>query len=104
MASGGLTGILLVGGSSRRFGSPKPLAELNGETLAARAWRTLSEFCEDRVAAGKAEDRLPFPFEILAILREFDGETRRSADGDEDWPAGDRGLTIDGTREKRTRG
>lgn len=65
MAPGGLTGILLVGGSSRRFGSPKPLAELNGETLAARAWRTLSELCDDRVAVGKAEDGLPLPFDVL---------------------------------------
>ncbi len=65
MAAGGLTGILLVGGSNRRFGSPKPLAELNGETLAARAWRTLSELCDERVAVGKAEDGLPLPFDVL---------------------------------------
>jgi CTP:molybdopterin cytidylyltransferase MocA len=36
-----LTGILLVGGASTRFHSPKALAELGGETLAARAWRLL---------------------------------------------------------------
>ena len=32
----GLTGALLVGGASERFGSPKALAQLRGETLAAR--------------------------------------------------------------------
>jgi molybdopterin-guanine dinucleotide biosynthesis protein A len=43
VARQGLTGVLLVGGASRRFGSPKALALLDGETLADRAWRTLGE-------------------------------------------------------------
>jgi molybdopterin-guanine dinucleotide biosynthesis protein A len=60
-----LTGVLLVGGASTRFGSPKALARLNGETLAARAWRTLGEACDERLAVGKAADRLELPFEIL---------------------------------------
>ena len=60
-----MTGILLVGGASRRFGSPKALAELDGETLAARAWRTLGEVCDERMAVGKVADGLPLPFELL---------------------------------------
>jgi molybdopterin-guanine dinucleotide biosynthesis protein A len=48
-----LTGILLVGGTSSRFGSPKELAEYEGETLADRAWRLLGEVCDDRVAVGR---------------------------------------------------
>jgi molybdenum cofactor guanylyltransferase len=60
-----LTGILLVGGASRRFGSPKPLATTGGETLAERAWRVLGEACDERLAVGKAADRLPLPFRIV---------------------------------------
>jgi molybdenum cofactor guanylyltransferase len=57
-----LTGILLVGGASRRFGSPKALASLDGETLAERAWRTLGRVCDVRLAVGKhGELDLPFP-------------------------------------------
>jgi molybdopterin-guanine dinucleotide biosynthesis protein A len=57
-----LTGVLLVGGASRRFGAPKALAELDGETLAERAWRLLGEACDERLAVGKpGELDLPFP-------------------------------------------
>jgi molybdopterin-guanine dinucleotide biosynthesis protein A len=55
------TGILLVGGASARFGSPKALARLGGETLAERAWRILGEaFGDRRLAVGKGELELPF--------------------------------------------
>jgi molybdenum cofactor guanylyltransferase len=52
VADPGLTGILLVGGASTRFGSPKALAELEGETLFDRAWRLLGESCDERLAVG----------------------------------------------------
>lgn len=65
MAHHRLTGVLLVGGASVRFGSPKALATYGGETLAARAWRLLGEACDERLAAGKAADALPLPFELL---------------------------------------
>jgi molybdopterin-guanine dinucleotide biosynthesis protein A/predicted N-acetyltransferase YhbS len=64
VATGGLTGVLLVGGASRRFGSPKALADLDGETLAARAWRTLGAACDERLAVGKRTDALPLPFDL----------------------------------------
>lgn len=52
MADPGLTGILLVGGSSSRFGSPKELAFYEGETLADRARRLLGEACDEQLAVG----------------------------------------------------
>jgi molybdopterin-guanine dinucleotide biosynthesis protein A len=55
-----LSGILLVGGASTRFGSPKALARFEGETLAERAWRLLGEACDERIAVGRGEG-LPFP-------------------------------------------
>ena len=54
------TGVLLVGGASSRFGSPKPLAQFGGETLAERAWRILGAAFEARLAVGKGELELPF--------------------------------------------
>jgi molybdenum cofactor guanylyltransferase len=65
VADRGLTGVLLVGGASRRFGSPKALAVVEGETLAARAWRLLGETCAERIAVGKRADALPLPFDVL---------------------------------------
>lgn len=56
-----LTGVLLVGGGSERFGSPKALAPFAGETLAERAWRILGEAFPHRLAVGKGDLELPFP-------------------------------------------
>jgi molybdopterin-guanine dinucleotide biosynthesis protein A len=63
VANRDLTGILLVGGASSRFGSPKALAVFAGETLAERAWRLLGEVCDERLAVGRLEG---LPFEALA--------------------------------------
>jgi molybdopterin-guanine dinucleotide biosynthesis protein A len=60
-----LTGVLLVGGASRRFGYPKALARLGDETLAERGWRVLGEVCEERIAVGKHADGLELPFPVL---------------------------------------
>jgi molybdopterin-guanine dinucleotide biosynthesis protein A len=57
-----VTGILLVGGASERFGSPKAHAHFRGDTLAARAWRILHDVCDEVYAVGKGEEGdLPFP-------------------------------------------
>jgi molybdenum cofactor guanylyltransferase len=69
-----LTGILLVGGASTRFGSPKALAQLDGETLAERGWRLLGEACDDRLAVGKRGDALTLPFGLID-----DGSETRAA-------------------------
>jgi molybdenum cofactor guanylyltransferase len=60
-----VTGVLLVGGASTRFGSPKALARLDGETLAERAWRTLGDACDERLAFGKAADGIELPFDVV---------------------------------------
>jgi len=44
-----VTGVLLVGGASKRFGSPKALAGFRGETLAERSWRILGEAFDRRL-------------------------------------------------------
>ena len=59
------TGVLLLGGLSRRFGSVKALAQLGPETLAERGWRVLGEAFEHRLAVGKAADQLGLPFEVV---------------------------------------
>jgi molybdopterin-guanine dinucleotide biosynthesis protein A len=59
-----VTGVLLVGGDSTRFGSPKALARLEGRTLAEIAWAALA-FCDERLAVGKAADRLELPFTVV---------------------------------------
>lgn len=58
------TGILLVGGASERFGSPKALATIGGETLAERGRRLLEETCAEVLAVGKATDELELPFSV----------------------------------------
>jgi Molybdopterin-guanine dinucleotide biosynthesis protein A len=59
----GVTGVLLVGGASRRFGTPKALATLHGRMLAAHAWDAL-DWCDERIAVGKLADALPLPFPL----------------------------------------
>jgi molybdenum cofactor guanylyltransferase len=64
MANRPLTGVLLVGGASRRFGSPKALARFNGSTLAEQAWGVLGDACDERLAFGKLSDELHLPFAV----------------------------------------
>ncbi len=56
--------MLLVGGASTRFGSPKALALLGDETLAEWGWRVLGELCDERIAVGKTSDGLELPFPL----------------------------------------
>jgi molybdenum cofactor guanylyltransferase len=67
-----VTGVLLVGGASTRFGSPKALARLDGRTLAEIGWEALS-FCNERIAVGKTADGLDLPFPVVD-----DGTTTRA--------------------------
>jgi molybdopterin-guanine dinucleotide biosynthesis protein A len=60
-----LTGVLLVGGASARFGSPKALALLRGETLAERGHRQLTEVCDEVLVVGKAGELPGLPFPVV---------------------------------------
>ena len=57
-----------------RFGSPKALAVLDGETLGERAYRALGEAFERVMAVGKEGDALPLPFPVFD-----DGSDERAA-------------------------
>jgi molybdopterin-guanine dinucleotide biosynthesis protein A len=57
--------VLLVGGASERFGSPKALAGFRGETLAERGRRVLEEVCTEVIAVGKEADGLDLPFPLV---------------------------------------
>ena len=62
MARRPLTGVLLVGGASRRFGSPKALVEVDGERLVDRGSRVLAEACDEVLVVGKPGE---LPFDVL---------------------------------------
>ena len=53
---------MLVGGASRRFGSPKALVEVGGETLVERTRRVLGEACDEVLVVGKQGE---LPFDVL---------------------------------------
>lgn len=69
-----VTGVLLVGGASSRFGSPKALALFEGEELAIRGYRLLEDTFGVAIAVGKADDDLDLPFPV-----EDDGRDERAA-------------------------
>jgi molybdopterin-guanine dinucleotide biosynthesis protein A len=54
--------VLLVGGASVRYGSPKALVEVDGETLAERGRRVLAEACDEVLVVGK---RGELPFDVI---------------------------------------
>jgi molybdopterin-guanine dinucleotide biosynthesis protein A len=62
VANRSLSGVLLVGGASRRYGSPKALVELDGETFYDRGRRVLAEACDEVLVVGKAGE---LPFEVI---------------------------------------
>jgi molybdenum cofactor guanylyltransferase len=69
-----VTGAVLVGGASSRFGSSKALALFEGEELAVRAYRLLEETFGTAMAVGKGGDGLELPFPV-----EDDGRDERAA-------------------------
>jgi molybdopterin-guanine dinucleotide biosynthesis protein A len=57
-----LTGVLLVGGASTRFGSPKALIEFEGERLVDRGRRVLASACDEVLVVGKPGE---LPFDVI---------------------------------------
>jgi molybdopterin-guanine dinucleotide biosynthesis protein A len=62
VADRALTGVVLVGGASTRFGAPKALARIDGETFVDRARRVLGEACDEVLVVGKAGE---LPFDVV---------------------------------------
>jgi molybdopterin-guanine dinucleotide biosynthesis protein A len=62
-----LSGVVLVGGASSRFGSPKALARIDDETFVDRARRILGEACDEVLVVGKAGE---LPFDVIDDLSE----------------------------------
>ena len=79
MANRGLSGILLVGGASERFGSPKADAVFEGETLGDRAWRLLVEACDERLVVGPGGLDDPRTGPVAAIAAGLEAATHEVA-------------------------
>ncbi|TWT27211.1 molybdenum cofactor guanylyltransferase [Planomicrobium sp. CPCC 101110] len=60
-------GILLSGGESRRFGSPKAFAEIDGEKFYERAYQALDAVCDRVVIVSHPELQPRFPMELDVI-------------------------------------
>jgi molybdopterin-guanine dinucleotide biosynthesis protein A len=54
-----VAGLLLTGGASRRYGSPKAELALHGERLADRGARVLRAVCDDVIEVGPGYSSLP---------------------------------------------
>lgn len=50
-----ILGVVLAGGQSRRFGSDKALAQLNGQSLLERAVHSLAALCDAVCVAGRKD-------------------------------------------------
>jgi molybdopterin-guanine dinucleotide biosynthesis protein A len=65
-------GILLAGGESRRFGSPKAFAQINGSYFYERAYQALAAVCSHVVIVSRPELLGRFP-EGLDVITDLPG-------------------------------
>ena len=79
-----ILGAVLAGGQSSRFGSDKALAEIEGQTLLARAVDTLAGWCDHVVVVGRAAAPAPtlpdWPRPGMGPLAGLAGALRLAAD------------------------
>ena len=68
-------GILLAGGLSRRFGSPKAFAELDGKAFYEYAYDALAAVCEHVVVITRPElkGRFPETLDVISDSQKFEG-------------------------------
>lgn len=71
----GTVGILLAGGLSRRFGSPKAFAELDGKAFYEYAHDALAAVCEEVVIITRPElkGRFPLTLDVISDTEKFAG-------------------------------
>ena len=71
-----LVGILLAGGLSRRYGSPKAFAEIEGELFYERAYDALAAVCDDVVIISRPElmHRFSPDVEVITDMEEVAGQ------------------------------
>jgi molybdenum cofactor guanylyltransferase len=83
VTSSGVTGIVLAGGASRRFGRDKLGEELRGEPLLAHAVRRVGEVCPRVLVVGAPGRALPLPAglatEVVRDEVEREGPLRATA-------------------------
>jgi molybdopterin-guanine dinucleotide biosynthesis protein A len=60
-------GILLAGGESRRFGSPKAFAKIDGELFYEKAYKALDAVCDHVVIVARPEQQSRFPADLDVI-------------------------------------
>ena len=85
------TAFVLMGGKSKRFGSPKWTATIDGQTILDRTWNLCDNF-ENRFVAGKKKpDSISYPFiqDELEIQSPINGIysalNHSDSDSDSDW-------------------
>ena len=53
-----ITGLILAGGQSRRFGADKALAEIDGQPMVARVYAVLAPFCTEVIVSVDRPERM----------------------------------------------